>query len=101
MRAQSCCRRCPAAARTILEIGCACGEFGKAVMSRQEAEVWGIEPHLEAAKVASECLHRVFSQPVEEVLDELPDGHFDLLVCNDVLEHLVEPEVVLRSLLPS
>ena len=90
----------PASARTVLEIGCACGEFGKAVMKQQEAEVWGVEPHQEAAIKAADCLHKVFSKPVEEVLGELPNDYFDLIVFNDVLEHLYEPEEVLRSLLP-
>lgn len=88
----------PKDASRIIDIGCGNGAFGKVIREKREAEVWGIElmPH-EAAQ-ASEALHKVFSGPVEDHLESLPDDYFDVAYCNDVLEHLADPYEVLRKL---
>lgn len=85
----------PPSARTILDIGCGSGAFGAALKSRG-AEVWGLEPSA-AAEQAAERLDRVIQRPIEGAGDELPLGHFDCIVFNDVLEHFVDPWGVLRS----
>lgn len=90
----------PTAARRVLEVGCGAGTFGAALKARQGAEVWGIEPSASAASRAESVLDRVLCCSIESALDELPDGHFDWIVFNDVLEHLVDPEGALRALLP-
>ncbi len=82
----------PSDARRVLEVGCGAGTVGAALKGRQGAEVWGIEPSRDAATRAESALDRVLCSSIEAALDELPDGHFDWIVFNDVLEHLVDPE---------
>jgi 2-polyprenyl-3-methyl-5-hydroxy-6-metoxy-1,4-benzoquinol methylase len=88
----------PAGVRRALDVGAATGVFGQALKQHCGCEVWGIEAHAPAAGEAARVLDRVLSRPVEASLGELPDGGFDLVVFNDCLEHLVEPERVLQAL---
>jgi len=90
----------PSDAQRVLEVGCGAGTFGAALKSRQAVEVWGIEPSRDAATRAESALDRVLCSSIEDALSELPNGHFDWIVFNDVLEHLVDPEATLRALLP-
>ncbi|MBJ6801184.1 glycosyltransferase [Geomonas propionica] len=85
-------------ARRVLDVGCAAGRLGLALKKRQGAEVWGIEPAPEAARAAQAVLDRVLAGSVEEALPGLPQDYFDSIVAADVLEHLVDPERVLREL---
>lgn len=89
----------PRDAKRVLEIGCGGGAFAQGLkpLLPEGAEYWGIEPDAEAANRASKVLNRVFSSSVEAALAELPDGYFDLIICNDVLEHLVDPEACMRA----
>lgn len=88
----------PLTATRILDVGCGYGNFGAALKKDRSAEVWGVETLAIAAEAATGVLDRVLAGTVEEVLDQLPDGYFDCLVCNDVLEHLVDPWTVLSAL---
>ncbi len=69
----------------VLEIGCAEGDFLATVPGIKEA--WGIEPS-SAAQVARGRLHRVFQATFDEVETELPASYFDVIICNDVIEHM-------------
>jgi len=88
----------PEDARLILEIGCGAGEFGAAMKAQFGAEVTGVELFPDAAESARQRLDRVISGDVEKDVLDLPPGHFDCIVCNDVLEHLVDPWTVLGHL---
>lgn len=88
----------PLNAQRILEIGCASGAFGAQIKKRQAAEVWGLELDVVVAAHASQHLDNVLQGTVEDRLVSLPDGYFDCIVCNDVLEHLSDPEAVLHAL---
>src|SRR5207244_3185918 len=88
----------PTAAQRMLEIGCAEGAFSAAVKGRTGAEAWGIEFSPEAAERARAVLDRVLVGDANERIAELPDASFDLVICNDVLEHLVDPGATLRQL---
>lgn len=87
----------PKNAERVLELGCGDGSFAKAYCEGKKIEYWGIELEKSAAAKATH-LHKVISKRAEEALAELPERHFDLLVCNDVLEHLPNPEATLRAL---
>jgi|GEM_PF-112958 len=87
----------PQECRKLLEVGCGAGIFGKMVMDRQGAEVWGIELVPEMAEVARTHLHRVITGDVVTVLREISGERFDCIVCNDILEHLVDPDAFLVS----
>jgi SAM-dependent methyltransferase len=85
----------PADCRRLLDVGCADGAFGEALKKTREIEVWGVEPTKSAAARARMKLDRV----VEGMFDPhvgLPTGSFDCVLFNDVLEHMVAPEVALR-----
>jgi SAM-dependent methyltransferase len=85
----------PTGARHVIEIGCGEGRFAGHVQGR--SSYWGVEPSAAALK-ARERLDRVLQGTWEQVVDELPLRHFDLAVCNDVIEHMPDPEAFLASL---
>src|SRR6476469_5166074 len=71
----------------VLEVGCGGGGFSEKLL-RNGAEVWGIEPNTAAARVAGTKLTKVFNATFEGAASDLPDNYFDLVVCNDVIEHM-------------
>ena len=92
-------RKVPVRAERILDVGCGEGAFGAQLKrERPDLEVWGIEPTERAAAVAQTRLTQVFCGPVESALASLPDGGFDCITLNDVLEHMTDPWIVLASL---
>jgi len=90
----------PKNAKTILDVGCADGSFSKIIKEKNNAEVWGIEYMPEEANKASLKIDRVFTGPCEDNIDELPDNYFDVIYFNDILEHLVDPYMVLEKVKP-
>jgi len=72
----------------VLEIGCAEGNF--ATNLKLKCEYWGVEPVIHIAEIASQKLHKVLLGTFEEVYDQLPDNYFDLIICNDVIEHMTD-----------
>ncbi len=88
----------PKDAKRLLDIGCSTGGFGanlKKVTST--IEIWGIEPYSSAASEASKQLDKVINGIFEKDMPELEGQKFDVIVFNDVLEHLVNPEKVLKD----
>lgn len=95
----------PTNATTVLDVGCGAGAFGaglKSAWSRagKPLTVWGLELDSSAAARATEVLDRVLVGEAEKLVAELPPGHFDVIVLNDILEHVVEPGDLLRMLRP-
>ena len=96
----------PAEARVILDVGCGDGAFAAGLRDERrsdghELEIWGLEMDPAAAARATERLDHVLAGPAELRLAELPQGRFDCIVFNDVLEHLAWPENLLRDLKPT
>ncbi|MEZ5064386.1 MAG: class I SAM-dependent methyltransferase [bacterium] len=85
----------PATYGRVLEIGCGAGVF--AANYPEDAESWGVEPS-SAVDLARERFSRVLRGRYDEVEDQIPDDYFDLVVCNDVIEHVPDHEVLLASL---
>ena len=92
----------PVNARKVLELGCATGALGAALKRRQSCHVTGIEYVEDVAKRAETRLDRVIVGDVDAMhFDKLfQPCQFDCLVAADVLEHLRDPETVLRRLKP-
>lgn len=90
----------PKEAKIILEIGCGDGNFGNLLLENGAKEVWGIEYEKEQGQIAEKVMTKVFVGDVAEQLLNLPDQYFDAIVCNDVLEHLVDPYTVINKLRP-
>lgn len=84
-----------ASVRTALDVGCGEGNFGKLLKQRLNCKVWGFEPADNAYGIAKTNLDKVFNTPFSP--DLLPDGLFDLITFNDVLEHMSDPWVVLQQ----
>ncbi|MFI5455270.1 MAG: glycosyltransferase [Isosphaerales bacterium] len=87
----------PETAGAILDIGCGAGRLGEALKARQQAEVVGIELDESAAAVARQRLDQVFRGDVERLDLTLAPGRFDAIVCGDVIEHLREPDRLMRQ----
>lgn len=95
----------PAGARTVLDIGCGAGAFGAGLKEvfqadGRDVEVWGIEGNPEAAARAQEVLDRVVTGLAPAALAALEGRRFDCVVMNDVVEHVLEPEELLRAVRP-
>lgn len=88
----------PLQARRVLEIGCGNGSFGERLKTERNVEVWGIERDRTAVAMARAKLDRVIEGDVLEELTRLADERFDCVICNDVLEHLVDPYSVLTAI---
>jgi len=90
----------PKEAKIILEIGCGDGNFGSLLLRNGATEVWGIEYEKEQGDAAKKIMTKIFVGDVSEQLLNLPDQYFDAIVCNDVLEHLIDPYTVINRLRP-
>ena len=88
----------PNTCKTVLDVGCGEGTFAHQIKEKNGAEVWGIELMPEPGEAAKKLLDKVFVGPCENFVDELPKGYFDVIYCNDVLEHLVDPYTFLEHL---
>ncbi len=88
----------PPGASRILDIGCGTGAFAASLKEQSACEVWGIEIDSRAALIANARLDNVLTGDALDQLPALPDHHFDCIVLNDVLEHLVDPERLLEGL---
>jgi len=88
----------PASAVRILEIGCARGRLGLELKRADPRRVVvGIEYDPDAAAVAADRLDEVHVADVQAGLPAMTGGPFDCVVFGDVLEHLLDPEAVLRA----
>lgn len=91
-------RYLPENPKTVIDIGCGDGSFAEIIKKQTGAEVWGIEYMPKEAQKAKKVLDKVFSGACEDHLDKLPDNFFDVVYFNDVLEHLVDPYMVLDKI---
>jgi 2-polyprenyl-3-methyl-5-hydroxy-6-metoxy-1,4-benzoquinol methylase len=78
----------------LLDVGCGNGVFAAKFKAMRRAEAWGIEIVPEAANEAATKLDRVINSDALSAFEQLPKAHFDCIVFNDVLEHMVDPYTV-------
>ena len=92
-------RAVPTTAKRILEIGCARGRLGHELKQADpQRYVVGVEDDPESAAVAAGRLDEVHTADVQRgLLPSLPPKNFDCVLFGDVLEHLLDPEAVLRA----
>ena len=80
----------------ILEIGCNVGNFRQ--LCSKPCEYWGVEPFEKAAEIAKTKLDKVLAGFYNEVENQISDNYFDLIIANDVIEHIEQPWDFLQSL---
>jgi SAM-dependent methyltransferase len=79
----------------VLEIGCGEGRFRSNL--RQPCHYTGVEPSPAAAAIARVVLDEVLTGTFEQVAQGLPLKAFDLVICNDVIEHMVDHDAFLED----
>jgi 2-polyprenyl-3-methyl-5-hydroxy-6-metoxy-1,4-benzoquinol methylase len=80
----------------LLELGCAEGRTSEALKKRYGCRATGVEYDEAQGQSARSRLDSVTIGNAETV--EIPGGKFDLILCLDVLEHLVDPWAVVAKL---
>lgn len=84
----------PTGTACVLDVGCHTGAFGRMLKDSGIATVWGIEADPATAAEAGRHLDHVVTGYFAQ--EQVPDGYFDAIVFNDVLEHIPDPSVALR-----
>jgi len=84
--------------KRVLEVGCSTGYFTKILRDRGN-EVYCIEIDPEAAKIAERHCNKIIVGDVEQINfdDYFEPEFFDVVLFGDVLEHLKDPESVLKK----
>ena len=82
---------------TVLDIGCGAGANAAELRAMGATRIVGIEIHEPSAERAREVFDEVLAGAVEDQLPLLQE-EFDTILAYDVLEHLVDPYAVVRSL---
>jgi 2-polyprenyl-3-methyl-5-hydroxy-6-metoxy-1,4-benzoquinol methylase len=86
----------PDTARSLLDVGCGSGAFGRLLRSRRpDMELWAVEPDPASALAAQDGFDRVVPGTFPD--RRIPAGKFDVVLCADVLEHMPEPELALHA----
>ena len=88
----------PSDARRFLDVGCGEGTFAVGLRDRFGVEAWGVEIDETAASIAESRLDHVLCGDAVAMAAGVPDGYFDCVFLNDVLEHLAAPEDLLNAL---
>ena len=83
----------------MLEVGCGTGAFGALVKQERGCRYYGVELAEKAAMYARDRLDNVVVANIESQMLPFERRSFDCLVCNDVLEHLVDPWASLQKLM--
>jgi 2-polyprenyl-3-methyl-5-hydroxy-6-metoxy-1,4-benzoquinol methylase len=88
--------------RFVLDVGCGYGALAEAIENKGYA-VWGIERHDVASALAGQRMTKVIHEDLTNlgaVREAIGERRFEYLVFSDVLEHLHDPDLILRSYLP-
>jgi len=91
----------PAGSR-VLDVGTADGHPVAEALVARGCHVWGVELDEDAAESARQFCNKLVVGDVEklDLAHEFAGLEFDVILCLDVLEHLVEPGAVLKKLAP-
>ncbi len=91
--------RVPPTCKRLLDVGCGTGALGHAIKQATACEIVGLTYSEEEAASARTRLETVFVCDLN-TCDFEDMGMFDCIVCSHVLEHLYQPERVLKKLRP-
>lgn len=82
----------------LLDVGCGRGVFSKEIKGIHKCVVHGVEYDQESAKEASIHLDKVYVGDITTLMPEIQNRFYDVIGCNDILEHLYDPYTLLQSL---
>lgn len=82
----------------LLELGCGTGHTLHRLRDLGWRNLYGVEISDSAARIAGHSGFSVVTATVETALDHYPDGWFDVIVAEMVLEHLVNPFAVVQQI---
>jgi GT2 family glycosyltransferase/SAM-dependent methyltransferase/thioredoxin-like negative regulator of GroEL len=86
-------------ANLVLDLGCGSGLLGKGLKEKNPARtVVGIEYVADVAAQAREFLDEVYSGDATKIVTRFMESHFDAVVMADFLEHIADPEAMLREI---
>lgn len=81
----------------ILDVGCASGIVG--LIRKSSDNVFGIERDEELIKIAENNCEKVYQIDLNNFKKEdIHETDFDFIFCMDVLEHVIDPEALLKEL---
>ncbi len=90
----------PSGCKKTIEFGCSNGNFSKDIKKHFNTESWGVDINPEASKKAAQVLDKVITGDANIALEQLPENYFDLVICNDFLEHIIDPTSFLKNIKP-
>lgn len=82
----------------LLEVGCGTGDTLKKLRDLGWRNLYGVELSDAAARIARRSGFTVNTTNIEVALESYPDGWFDAIVAEMVLEHLVNPFAVVQQI---
>ncbi len=84
---------------SVLDVGCGIGSLSFEIADRSQANVLGIDINpLNISKAQKQFSHPRAEYLVGDVLKDLPDGFFDVIVLSNILEHLSDRKEFLSAL---
>ncbi len=88
----------PVSARRVLDCSCGDGARARLLKARSAPEITGFEPEADLAAQAAQVVDRML--PANALDADLPiaDGHFECVVCDDLLAQWRDPAPVLQRL---
>lgn len=91
----------PQRADRVLDVGCGTGVTSGWLKENGRCNwVAGIETHPEAARLAREKLDVVHVGNAEDIKLDIEPGTIDVVICADILEHMIDPWEYLSGLRP-
>jgi 2-polyprenyl-3-methyl-5-hydroxy-6-metoxy-1,4-benzoquinol methylase len=86
--------------KSVLELGCGEGVFGAELNKRFGCRVVGIDSSESAALIAAKRIDQVHVADINSMDFSVLKENFDLVIANDVLEHLADPWGVVSRIRP-
>ena len=92
----------PQRTEKVLDIGCSIGTLGQDIKIKTNAEVIGIELDTKMAEIAKKKIDRAIIGDIENIKlnDYFVHSYFDCIIFADILEHLINPDIVLHRIVP-